>query len=195
MNLRRYLNLQMCQSTPNRPPPRGVTLIELLVVISLLALLISLAAPNLGPFVAARHVQGVARSLSTDMATARSEALKRNTTVLLCVDADVTDGKCDAPTLAADWLKGWRLCVDSDGDSDCDTSTTTNPNPVRVQLALPSTVQLSGPLARLRFNADGTVTSSSYTSFTVSSLAAPTLRWTVQFAASGAMGARRTSSP
>jgi prepilin-type N-terminal cleavage/methylation domain-containing protein len=179
--------LKQRQSPPHRL--QGFTLIELVVGIGLLAILASVVAPSMSAFVASRRVEDTARRLAEDMALARNEAVKRNATVLLCVDASVST--CAAATGSADWAKGWRVCFDTNNDDACDASTTSDTNPVRVQPAINAAVKLSGPLSRVRFNPNGTLTSTAYTNFEVSSAHVTTSMWLVRFAASGAMSVRK----
>lgn len=164
-----------------------MTLIELMVVVALLGVLASLAAPSVGTFIATRQVEDVARRLADTMTWARSEAVKRNASVLMCPDASVDNGECDAATQTSDWSKGWRVCVDVDNDGTCDTTSTSDP--IRFQAAITPGVALTGPKTRMRFNPDGTITATAWGAFTVSSTSANTAGWKVQFAASGALGA------
>jgi type IV fimbrial biogenesis protein FimT len=161
----------------------GVTLIELMVVVALLAILAALAAPGMARFATTRLVEDVARRLAEDMAMARNEAVKRNASVLLCADASLTS--CNAPSTAAVWSKGWRVCFDANDDGSCDASSATDTNPVRVQPSISATVTLSGPLSRVRFNAQGTATASSFARFEVRGVSDTGPQWQVRFSASG----------
>lgn len=167
---------------------RGFSLIELLVVVAMLAVLAGLSAPGMYTFFSARRVEDTARRLSEDMTRARSEAVKRNATVLLCAGSS---GTCSAAPSAEDWAKGWRICADKNGNGTCDATSESDPNPIRVQAAVNAAVDVKGPASRLRFNPDGTVTASSYDDFTIASLADPNLTWKVRIAASGALSARK----
>lgn len=168
---------------------RGFTLIEMLVVFALLAILSGFVAPSMSTFVTSRRVEDVARRMAEDMALARSEAVKRNAAVLMCADASATD--CNEAAASTDWATGWRVCFDVDNNDACDASTTHDANPIRVQPAIDATVSLTGPLARVRFNPDGTVTSTAYTNFEIRSGNGATPLWLVRFAASGAISVRK----
>lgn len=172
-------------------PSRGLTLVELVVVVSILALLASIAVPSMAQFVSARRVEDAARRLSDTLAMGRLEAVKRNSPVLLCADAAVTGSACNSAPAADDWAKGWRLCYDANVDGQCDAGRADDPNPLRVQPAVNAAVRLTGPASRLRFNPDGTVTSSSFSEFSMVAANVSTLRWLVRFAASGAFSARK----
>lgn len=170
----------------------GFSLVELMLVVAVLGVLAALAGPSLGTFVAARRVEDAARRLGEDMALGRNEAVKRNTAVLLCADASVTDSSCMTAPTAADWAKGWRVCYDANDDGVCDSTSSSDPNPVRVQTKLDSSLNFSGPATRVRFNPNGSVTATAYTAFTVGSTRAGSSSWAVRFAASGAMSVRKS---
>lgn len=170
---------------------RGVTLIELAFVVALTALLATIVAPGLIGFVTSRRVEDVARRLNDAIAQGRIEAVKRNAPMLLCADASVTDGSCNAAPAAADWAKGWRLCFDADANGACDTGSTDDPNPVRLQASISQAVKLIGPASRIRFNPNGSVTASSFVDFETTAANATTARWLVKFAASGAFSVRK----
>ena len=168
---------------------RGVTLMELMVVVALLAVLLGVAAPAMSAFAAARRVEDLARRLGEDLVLGRNEAVKRNATVLLCVDVDATG--CNAAPGPGDWARGWRLCVDADGDDACDAATPQDPNPLRVEAAVAGALRVSGPASRIRFNPNGTMTSTAFTPFEVRSAQDGGPLWRVRFAASGATSVRK----
>jgi type IV fimbrial biogenesis protein FimT len=163
----------------------------MIAVVAILSILASIAAPSMSRMLASQRVEGAARRLAEDMSLARREAVKRNAPVLLCSGASVTDGGCAAPSAASDWVQGWRLCYDKDSNDACDNGSETDPNPMRVHDLLVGGVGLSGPVSRLRFNADGTITATTYPNFKVTATIANVPAWVVRFAASGAMSVRK----
>lgn len=170
---------------------RGVTLVELLIVVGVLAILATVVAPGVMGFVTSRQVEDVARRLNDSIAQGRIEAVKRNASILLCADASVADGSCNAAPASTDWAKGWRLCYDIDADGVCDAGTANNPNPIRQQAAVGGSVKLTGPASRLRFNPNGSLSASSFTDFESRTGSAASPRWLVRFAASGAFSVRK----
>jgi type IV fimbrial biogenesis protein FimT len=79
-------------------PQGGFTLIELVIVVAIAALLIVVALPSMQEMVLNQRVRGTANDLFMDLSYARSEAIKRNTTVQL-----VRTG--------ATWSEGWTMQV------------------------------------------------------------------------------------
>ncbi len=119
---------------------RGFTLVELVVAISVLAVLVSLAAPMYQSFVTNNRTRSAAYSLVSALAFARSEAVKRNTAVSV------------AP-LGAGWETGWE--VESGG-------TTLSKNEPAPNLVL------SGPLAGVSYQPNGRLGTPGVVLFTVS---------------------------
>lgn len=71
----------------------GFTMIELMVVIAILVVVLSAVAPSMRSFLEGQQVKALAFDLTTDLLLARSEALKRNTSVTV--------------TRGASWNGGW----------------------------------------------------------------------------------------
>jgi type IV fimbrial biogenesis protein FimT len=80
----------------------GLTLVELMVSLAILAIL---AAPSWQAYQRSATLAAATSDLVSLLASARSEALKRNTDVLL------------APLQDDDWSQGWHLFVDNDFSS------------------------------------------------------------------------------
>lgn len=75
---------------PRRPRQGGLTLVELLVVVSLLGVLLALAAPSMRELLAAQRVRSIHAALQTDLAFARSETLRRNDDVVIRFGSNAT---------------------------------------------------------------------------------------------------------
>lgn len=105
----------------------GLSLLELLVVLGLVGVLASLAVPSMGAVLLKRAVQHSAQALVADLRLARSEAVKRAHTVVICSSLD--GQACSA---SAAWLEGWIVFADRDGDRRLDA----NEDLIRVQQRL-----------------------------------------------------------
>jgi type IV fimbrial biogenesis protein FimT len=81
---------------------RGFTLIELLVTISLVAILLVLAVPSLTEAALGSKLAGNANRLAASATLARSEAIKRNIDITLCIS---TNGTSCITTEG--WEQGW----------------------------------------------------------------------------------------
>jgi type IV fimbrial biogenesis protein FimT len=93
---------------PGSRRPAGFTLIELLVVMSLLGLLVTLAAPAYSTLMESQRIHREVTRLQLAFYQARSEAVKRSRRVVLCpAPADLA-----APSCAGVLEDGWMLFVD-----------------------------------------------------------------------------------
>ena len=77
---------------------RGFTLVELMIVIVIMAIMLALAVPGLRSFVVGQRVKTLAFDLASDLLFARSEALKRGTTITVTPNS-------------AGWYAGWKVDV------------------------------------------------------------------------------------
>jgi len=80
---------------------RGFTIVELMVTLTVLSILVCMAAPSFRDSTLPSQLRAIANGMVAATHMARSEAIKRNTTVQLCVSADgLTCG-------AGNWQQGW----------------------------------------------------------------------------------------
>ena len=121
---------------------RGLSLVELLVGLVVLSVLVSVAAPSFSRMVAEQRLRQVGSELRISLATARSEAVKRNEAVSL-----IKQG--------SDWSTGW--CIEAGKTSNCSAQPIQQFNVASDQI----TVLKDGATAgtEINFNAWGRVTS------------------------------------
>lgn len=81
----------------------GFTVTEMLVVIAIMGILAAFATPHMGAMIRTQRLKTAAFDVFASLSFARSEAIKRNTTVTV------------TPTNAANWAGGWTI-VDSNGN-------------------------------------------------------------------------------
>lgn len=124
---------------------RGFTLIELMVTVAVAAVLLMVAVPSFNDVILNSKLTGNANTLLSSIQFARSEAIKRNTVVLLCRSAD---GKTCAAS--GGWEQGWVVRV-----AGPVSATDPDPRLVFAQARLPSILTVSGPATEVSFQAIG----------------------------------------
>jgi type IV fimbrial biogenesis protein FimT len=82
-------------------PQQGITLIEMMVVISILAILAAIALPSFNDATLSSKLRSYANNFVASAHLARSEAIKQNAVVTLCVSAD------GASCATGGWQQGW----------------------------------------------------------------------------------------
>lgn len=85
---------------------RGFTLIEMMVVVTLAAVMLGLGVPSFKSFIAGQRVKTAASDFASAAVYARSEAIKRNAEVVLCMSA--TGITC---ATTGGWEQGWIVSV------------------------------------------------------------------------------------
>jgi type IV fimbrial biogenesis protein FimT len=141
---------------------RGFTQIELLVAMVVAAILFAVAIPSFGPMSRANQVSAAADDLLADVYFARSEAVKRNVPVVLCVSANplATTPTCAAP--GSQTFSGWVVFVDdsdptTDKPTDNDGTIDGTETVLRKHALLSSTVTARGTSAFVSFAGTGFV--------------------------------------
>jgi type IV fimbrial biogenesis protein FimT len=101
---------------------RGFTLIELMVGLAILAIVISVGMPNLSQWVGNMKIRTTAEALQSGLALARTEALKRNTTMRFQL-TNTIGGDCALSESGPNWV------VSRDSAEDkCDAAPDTREN-------------------------------------------------------------------
>lgn len=94
----------------------GFTLIELLVTLSILATLVTLAAPSVAGLVQSGNVASAVNTFLADLRFARGEAIRRGSAVVICRsdDPEAASPAC-TNTSARGWADGWIVYEERDG--------------------------------------------------------------------------------
>lgn len=96
---------------------QGFTLIELLVTVSLLSVLIMLAAPSLQDFFVKNKIRQITDEFHQSMFLSKNTAVSKNICTTICMSTTL-DG--DSPACAAsgtDWQVGWMIFLNHNCDS------------------------------------------------------------------------------
>lgn len=89
----------------------GFSLIELIISISILGILLTLAAPSFISTVQRNQLSSSVSELHSILSLSRSEAIKRASYTTLCASSDLMN--CSD---SMSWSNGWILFMDNDGD-------------------------------------------------------------------------------
>jgi type IV fimbrial biogenesis protein FimT len=87
---------------------RGLTLIELIIGIALASILMVVAVPSYTTILSRLRLTSHSNELSSSLAFARSEALRRGVRVTVCKSASAT-----ACATSGTWASGWLVFVDN----------------------------------------------------------------------------------
>jgi type IV fimbrial biogenesis protein FimT len=143
--------------------PRGFTLIELLVVIAIVAILAAVGAPSFVSMIRSSNMTSGINSFLADMRFARSEAIRRGGSVVLCRSDSPEAAQPTCGSGSADgWESGWIVFHDLSGN---DQRTSTEPL-LRAQGPLTgiNTITESGAATIFVFTATGRLKASGLTS-------------------------------
>src|SRR2546421_1335135 len=100
----------MAEHGMNMKPQRGFTLTELMVTLAVAGVLAGVAVPNLRSFIQNSRLSSASNDLLRSFRLARTEAIKRQTNVVVCASAAPT---LAAPTCSYGPFNGWIVFQDS----------------------------------------------------------------------------------
>lgn len=136
----------------------GFSAIELLVTLAIVAIVAVVAAPSFSSMLLSTRTTSISNQLFGDLNLARSEAIKRNSRVLMCI---ANTGRTACATTGSDWSGGWLLCTADTANSNlCATAAAGNPNPFVKRSNIPNGLTLVGGTTNatsniIKFNPNG----------------------------------------
>lgn len=125
---------------------RGFTLIELMITVAIAAILLMVVAPSFNEAIMSNKLASFANNFVASAQLARSESIKRNSTVRLCRSAD--GATCAA---SGGWEQGWIVFHDPDNNAARDPDETV----IQVQQALSHDYRFTGDSYSLAFQSSG----------------------------------------
>lgn len=108
------MKLQLRHSI-NKSRQYGFTMVELMVTLSVLGILIALAAPSFQSLIERVRIESQVNKLKTDMSYARTEAMRTGFPINVCRRKSGTQ-ICATDTITG-WENGWIVYNDLDGDN------------------------------------------------------------------------------
>jgi prepilin-type N-terminal cleavage/methylation domain-containing protein len=104
----------MLQSNMKGTRQAGFTILELMFTVAIAAVLLAIGVPNFRDFIRNSRMSAQANDLLSGVNLARSEAVKRRTSVTLCAG---TPADCDA---TGNFRDGWVVFADENGNGEID---------------------------------------------------------------------------
>ncbi|MCG6889161.1 MAG: GspH/FimT family pseudopilin [Gammaproteobacteria bacterium] len=90
----------------------GFTLLELMITMTLVSLVMAIGIPSMRDFIKNDRLVTQINTMVGHLAYARSEAVTRHQTVIICASSNQTS--CSS----SNWAEGWILFVDTDNNAD-----------------------------------------------------------------------------
>jgi len=101
-------------------PLAGFTLMELLITIAIMAVFLAVAVPSFYTVIQNNYSNSVNRDFIASLQYARSEAIKRSTSVSVCATSDSSFTAC-----GTNWSLGWIVFADVNGNGVYNAGTDT----------------------------------------------------------------------
>lgn len=109
----------------HRRPAEGFTIVELMVVIAIVAVFMVFAIPSYKSVTTQSRMAGEINDLASDIALARSAAVKQGLTVTICPSANPSaTPSTSAPACSGStsWTTGWIVFIDTAGNQTFTTN-------------------------------------------------------------------------
>jgi type IV fimbrial biogenesis protein FimT len=113
----------------------GVTLLELMVVLAVSAILLGIGIPSFATLTSSNRLASATNEMVSSLHLARSEAIKRNSRVVMCTSA--TGTSC---AVSGGWHQGWVVFHDANNNAQLNPGETV----VLSRQALPAGFSLTG---------------------------------------------------
>jgi type IV fimbrial biogenesis protein FimT len=136
----------------------GFSLIELMTAVTVLTVLLVMSVPSFREFMRSNRVTAAHNDLVTALALARSEALKRATTVSVCASNDGTS--C---TGATNWAGGWIAFTDAGAAGAVNSGA--GDTVLQTWPAINGDMTFAGSVSFVQYTATGLVTPTSASTF------------------------------
>lgn len=127
----------------------GLTLIELLVTLSILAVLIAMAAPNFRTAIENNEITTLNDKILTSMRFARSEAIGRGIPITVCFSND--EATCSGTT----WTDGWIIFTDANAGRTVNVGTDEILKVIEVNYSGHSVSLISNVTTSFQFDTEG----------------------------------------
>ena len=125
----------------------GMSLVELMIVLAVGSLFIVISVPAYFNVVQSNRAVGITNKLVSHLNFARSEAIKRGSSVSLCPSNSAFSG-CSGNS---NWSNGWLVFIDPNGDGVLASLA----DRLKVQEPLPTGASITYGANSLTFNGDG----------------------------------------
>lgn len=133
----------------SRSLSRGFTLVEMAITVTVLAVLLGMAAPLFTGMINGNRLTGNANELVAAVLIARSEAIRGNARTSLCQSADGVNCSNASP-----W-RGWIVFADADGDNVVDAGEIVRAGIIEAPVQVLSSPSVTNANTRITFRADG----------------------------------------
>lgn len=133
----------------SRGRSRGFTLVEMAITVTVLAILMGLAAPLFNEVINGNRLTGNANELVAAVQIARSEAIRGNVRTSLCQSAD--GATCSN---ASPW-RGWIVFADANGNTVADAAEILRAGIIEAPVQVLSSASVTNADTRITFRADG----------------------------------------